>query len=109
MRREQRLRRPAEFAAVHRRGRGYSDNLLTLRVLRNGLAVSRTGFVVSKRLGKAVTRNRVKRRLRAIVDAQRLGPGFDLVVIARPEAANSHFEPLSLGLRTLLRRAGAMR
>src|SRR5579862_105718 len=94
MRREQRLRRACDFAAVHRRGRTHGGGVLSVRTLPNGLPVSRAGFVVSKRLGKAVTRNRVKRRLRAAYDAIGAVPGYDLVVIARPEAATCDYQSL---------------
>lgn len=104
MRREQRLRRPADFTAVHRRGRAQSGALLVVRSLPNGLEVSRAGFVVSKRLGGAVVRNRVKRRLRAALDEMNLIPGFDVVVIARPEAATAHYAQLCAALASALGR-----
>jgi ribonuclease P protein component len=106
MRREQRLRRARDFAAVQRRGRAYSAGPLVLRTLPNDLPVSRAGFVVSKRVGTAVTRNRVKRRLRAAFDAVGGLPGHDLVVIARPEAAKRDYRALHGTLAGLMQRAG---
>jgi len=105
MRREQRLRRPADFAAVHRRGRAVSCETLVLRSLTTSLPVARVGFAVGKRVGGAVVRNRVKRRLRAAVAATALIPGRDIVVIARPPAAQRDYAALAAGLHSLLERA----
>ncbi len=73
------------------------------------------GIVVSKKVGKAVVRNRVRRRLREALRAilaQGVSPAaqfhgvasFDLVVIARPEAADASFQQLSAALRRALER-----
>jgi ribonuclease P protein component len=73
------------------------------------------GIVVSKKVGKAVTRNRVRRRLREALrallaggvspEAQHRGePSFDLVIIARPEAAEANYAQLSAALRRALER-----
>jgi len=105
MQRDQRLRRRQDFSAVHRRGRSWADALLVLRVLPNGLDVSRTGFSISKRVGKAVVRNRIKRRLREGIRALAPGPGFDLVVIARSPASAADYHALARTLRNLLTKA----
>lgn len=106
MKREQRLRRAADFAAVHRRGRGVAGEALSLRSLHTGAAgPPRVGFTVGKRVGKAVVRNRIKRRLRAIVAALPLAPGRDIVVSARPPAATRDFWALRAELCRLLQKA----
>jgi len=109
MKREQRLRRAADFGAVHRRGRGLSGEALALRSLHTGAAVSRIGFTVGKRVGNAVVRNRVKRRLRAVVAALPLTPGRDIVVSARPAAARRDFWQLRAELCGLLQKARLLR
>ena len=58
------LRQRRDFAAVYRQGRRYRSDALILRTLRTDAKVSRVGLTVGKALGNAVTRNRVKRRLR---------------------------------------------
>lgn len=105
MKREQRLRRAADFSAVHRRGRGVAGEALALRSLHTGTGVSRVGFAVGKRVGKAVVRNRVKRRLRAIVASLPLVPGRDIVISARPPAAARDYWALRAELYGLLQRA----
>ena len=79
-----------------------------LRSLRTGGQQTRVGFAVGKKVGNAVVRNRVKRRLRAAISAVTLAPGWDVVVIARPPAAALRYAPLSDGLFALLRRAGLL-
>ncbi len=58
-------------------------------------------------MGDAVTRNRVKRRLREVTRRMltRIAPGYDLVMTARPGAADARMEPLEQEVRTLLARA----
>ncbi|HQF02779.1 MAG TPA: ribonuclease P protein component [Phycicoccus sp.] len=67
----------------------------------------RVGFVVSKAVGGAVTRNRVKRRLRALIASHlaSLPQGVDLVVRANPAASSASFEDLEYGLIPLLHKA----
>ena len=105
MQRANRLRRGSEFAAVHQRGRQVSNDLLAVRVLKNDLPLSRFGFAVGKRVGNAVTRNRVKRRLREAVRALNPGDGWDVVIVARPPSAGAAYGVLYDALRSLFGRA----
>lgn len=104
--RRERLRRRRDFAAVSARGQSFGGPLLVLRVRRNGLDHNRYGFVVSKRLGKAVARNRVKRLLREVVRLTPTRKGWDLVFIARPQLAGASFSTVGAAGEELLRRAG---
>ncbi len=67
--------------------------------------------MVSRKVGNAVVRNRVRRRLResfrALVRAGGLKPSFDALVVARPSAAEAPFTELKASLRAALLRAGA--
>jgi len=76
-----------------------------MKALPNGLALSRYGFSVSRRVGKAVTRNRVKRLFRHILRLKSLEPGWDIVFIARPLAANADYAGLEKAIDDLLSRA----
>jgi ribonuclease P protein component len=108
VRRDQRLRREREFAAVYRQGRSWSNQMLALRVLPSTLPQSRFGFAVGKRVGKAVVRNKVKRRLREAVRALQPVNGWDVVIVARPPAAEADFAGLRGALGSLFRRAGLL-
>lgn len=109
-RRTHRLRSPLDFARV-RRGRRVSGTFLALAYLRRESeatdAPPRIGFSVGKRVGKAVERNRVKRRLRESVRHKLAGlaPGWDLIISARPGAAEADYAALDVELKELLTRA----
>ena len=105
MRRQQRLRKRTDFDAVYRKGRASANKLVALRLLRNDLPYNRYGFSVGKRLGKAVVRNRVKRRLREGVRSLTLQPGWDVVISARRPAAAADYHELREAVAGLLSRA----
>jgi ribonuclease P protein component len=92
-----RLVRTVEFARVKAEGISQRGRTLVLGVLAQADEKSfRAGFVTSKRIGGAVVRNRVRRRLRDIVRTQqgRLREGFWFVVVARPAAAQATYGAL---------------
>ncbi len=96
------LTRPEQYAEVFSRGVSRATGLLVLRVISNGLDFSRFGFSISKKVGGAVVRNKLKRRLREIMRVTCLVPGWDIVVIARPKAAEAGFPELRNSLLSLL-------
>ncbi len=86
-----RLKRPAEFGVTVRRGSRAATKSVVVHVRRiteqNPPASGRVGFVVSKKVGNAVTRNRVKRRLRHLVGMLDAPVPADVVVRALPASA----------------------
>jgi ribonuclease P protein component len=102
-----RLRRTEDFERLRREGRVYRHPYLILSLAPNGLQHNRYGFVTGKKLGKAVMRNQVRRRLREIVRGfhPELAQGYDIVVIARPEAVRQSFAVLQQAIRHTLERA----
>lgn len=109
MRGEQRLTKRRQYALVYRDGRSWVNSLVVMKALPNGFTLSRYGFSVSRQVGKAVTRNRVKRRLREILRLTPLEPGWDIVFIARPVAAAADYASLKESVRGLLSRAGLLK
>jgi ribonuclease P protein component len=103
-----RLTKGDDFLAVRRMGKSYPDRLLVLLALRNTLTDTRVGLSVSRRVGNAVQRNRIKRMLREVFRASVLMQGWDLVVIARHDAVKVDFIKLNVSATTLLRRAGVL-
>ncbi len=80
-----------------------------MKALSNKLSLSRYGLSVSKRVGKAVTRNRVKRLLREVLRLTPLEPGWDIIFIARSGAASANYAELEKSVVSLLSRAQLLR
>ena len=104
------LSRPQEFAAIQERGTTRSHPLLTTRVLRTDLELTRFGLATGRSLGTAVVRNRVRRRLREALRAMApaFRPGWDVLIVARPESVAAGQATLASTLRALLGRAGVV-
>lgn len=102
-----RLTRSADFARVRAEGRCWSNRALVLCRSANQLPHSRFGFAVSRRLGKATARNRIKRLLREAVRAewQHIVPGWDVVLIARAGSAALDYWAMREAVCHLLRLA----
>ncbi len=104
------LSRPGDFARLAEGGVAKTHPLLVGRFVRNDLETTRFGFATGKRLGGAVIRNRVRRRLREELRAmaQSFQPGWDVLIIARPAIVNSDQDALVGALRRVLRSGGVL-
>lgn len=112
MKRAHRLRRPAQFQRVRRIGRVVQHPLVRLTLAPNRRRQTRCGIVASKQIGKAVQRNRARRRVREALrlDLAQVQPGYDLVVVLRsPVLLSIPFTELQAALRQVLREAGIWR
>jgi ribonuclease P protein component len=104
--RRRRLSRSAEFERVYRQGRSKGNRFLVLYAFprEEDAAGPRLGLSVSRRVGGAVERNRVKRVLREAFwqEAERLPAGSDYVVVARPDARDLAAREGAGGVRSAL-------
>jgi ribonuclease P protein component len=105
MAREWALTKRAQYLTVYKSGKAWVDNLIVIKALPNGLEFSRYGLSVTKEIGKAVVRNRVRRLLKEIASLANIKPGWDIVFIARPNAANADYNQLKKSMEKLLFRA----
>ena len=93
------------------RTNGQANGYLVLYARKNRLGENRVGVTVSKKLGKAVVRNRVRRRLREVyrLHESRFLPGWDIVVVARGRAVDASFPDLTRAYLTLAKKCGILR
>jgi len=92
-----RLLRRADFRRVYDEGQRRSSSLCTAFLRANGLPHTRLGVTTPTKLGNAVLRNRLKRRLREVfrLNQAAMAPGWDVVLNPRPAVARVSFENLA--------------
>lgn len=107
MQRHLRLKKTSDFQRLRQDGKTWHHRALILSVVANGLPHNRYGFIISKQIGNAVTRNKLRRRLRACLANlhDRLLSGYDMVLIARRPAVELAFTELCSVLQKHLSQA----
>ena len=109
--RSERITERSNFQAVFREGTRHAGREYICYVVRWEGRGRKIGFAVSRKVGGAVVRNRVKRHLREFYRTHRSELVYDahIVVVAKPAAAQRSFEECSHAMRKLLDRGGAFR
>ena len=89
---------------------GQANGLLVLYARKNRTGINRVGITVSKKLGKAHIRNRVRRRVREVyrLNEAQFAPGWDIVVVVRTRAIKASFEQLTNAYLSLAEKAGIL-
>ena len=90
---------------------GQANSLLVLYARPNRTGKNRIGITAGKKLGKAVVRNRVRRRLREVyrLNEEKFQPGWDIVVVARSRSITASFEKLTDAYLSLAQKAGILK
>ena len=90
--------------------KGYANGILVLYARRNRTGGNRVGITVSKKLGKAHIRNRVRRRFREVyrLNEEKFQRGWDIVVVARSRAVDASFADLTEAYLSLAKKAGIL-
>ena len=89
---------------------GYANSCLVLYARKNGTDTNRVGVTVSKKLGHAVVRNRIRRRVREVyrLNESQFSAGWDIVVVARSRCQTVPFEKLTQSYLALAEKAGIL-
>jgi ribonuclease P protein component len=102
------LKTTQQFRDVYNNGKKIFDSLFLVFVLTRQTGSVRFGFTITKQIGSAVIRNRIKRQLREVVNA--LSGGFtgsaDIVIIVRKKITTAPFKQIQSHLSDVLERAG---
>lgn len=96
------------FRRLYAKGNNVANRYLVLYCRRNGSPENRVGITVSKKLGCAVVRNRVRRRLRECyrLNESVIFPGFDIVIVARSRCIDAPFDKLQAAFLSAARSVG---
>ncbi|GLY08793.1 ribonuclease P protein component [Bacillus badius] len=110
MRKTFRIKKDSEFQSVFKSGKSFANRQFVVYMYQNELNVPfRIGLSVSKKIGNAVTRNRIKRHVRQSFTELKedIVPGHDFIVIARKPAADMNGSEIKKSLIHVLKRARA--
>ena len=111
MRPETTVKENYEFRRIYKKGRSAVSPCLVVYCQKNRQGRSRLGVTVSTKLGHAVVRNRVRRRLREIyrLNWERTVPGYDVIVVARVRAVHTPYHKLEMEYLAMIKKLGILR
>lgn len=102
----EKLKKAHEFKNVYNSGKSLADQYIVMYFLKNGLNINRVGFSVSKKIGKSVVRNHIRRLMNEsfrLLDVD-LNRGFDIIFIARNKVTGADFHIIQQSMKRLLKK-----
>ncbi|MGM0420031.1 MAG: ribonuclease P protein component [Bacillota bacterium] len=103
------LKKNNQFRKVYQQGKSKASKYLVVYWLNNNLSYNRYGISISKKVGKAVIRNKLKRRLKEILrnweHSYEIKRGYDIIIIARKPVISLEFQDLKTDLRKLMKKS----
>lgn len=104
------LKRNKEFRYVYKTGKSIPSKCLVIVFRKSNSKLPKIGFSVSKKIGKSVIRNRVKRRLREAFSPllPRIKPGSNIIFVAREPILYESFLGIAENVESLLNKAGLL-
>jgi len=105
------LKKNHEFKRLYNKGKSAASQCVVVYCRRNGRSENRLGVTVSTKIGGAVQRNRVRRRLKEIyrLNEDRLTPGYDVVIVARMRSRFAGYREIESSVLSLFKKLSLMR
>ncbi|SHI13181.1 ribonuclease P protein component [Sporobacter termitidis DSM 10068] len=102
------LKNNYEFRRLYTKGRSAASQYAVVYCRKNKGSMNKLGLTVSTKIGKAVQRNRIRRRFKEIyrLNEDKLIPGFDIVIVARTKSRFATYHALEADLLSLMGRLG---
>ncbi|MFW6030819.1 MAG: ribonuclease P protein component [Halanaerobiales bacterium] len=101
------LKKNSEFKKVYTRGKSIATRNLVLYYFPNNLDTNKLGLSISKKIGNAVIRNKIRRRVKEIIRLKEdLKKGYDLIFIARKPIVKLDYNGIKKDIDKLIKRAG---
>ncbi|MEJ6951942.1 ribonuclease P protein component [Natronospora cellulosivora (SeqCode)] len=101
------LKKNSEFRRVYTRGKSIATRNLVLYFFPNKTNSSKLGLSISKKIGNAVTRNKLRRRIKEIVRLKKnIKNGYDFIFIARKPIVRLEYSDIEKDVNNLIKRAG---
>jgi ribonuclease P protein component len=104
------LKENYQFKRLYRRGKSEAGLYVAVYCLRNGMNINRLGITTGGKLGKAVVRNRIRRRIKEAyrLSEERMRRGYDIVVVARNRSATTDYHHIESDLQYCLQKLGLL-
>ena len=105
------VKQNGDFRRIYRRGRSAVAGGVVVYCLKNRAGGSRLGVTVSKKLGHAVVRNRVRRRIRELyrLNRDKMRSGWDVIIVGRSRSISGSFQKMTEAYLDCLRRLSLLR
>lgn len=106
------IKKDIDFRKVYQRGRSFADRNLVIYTLKNGKNKSRVGISISKKVGKAHVRNRLRRHIKEVyrlyIDPN-IKPGYDIVFIGRINAKDADYYSIKKSMEFITKRTNVVK
>lgn len=105
------LKNNRDFRSVYDKGKSFANRFLVMFYIRNETGVSRVGFSVTKKLGNAIVRNKVKRRMKESyrLHSHKFKKGYDIVFLSRVKAKSANYKEIESALLHLGKLGGLLK